>query len=105
MYQVLNASEIRKRASLEARNCSIIIDGKTTIQMVYETVKGAVNGVRWYFICPNTGKRCRQLSVINGCYIHMSGIKNYYRRIKPAWYKDTPLTKILVKKQKQIDAE
>ncbi len=32
-------------------------------------------GKVWYFLCPNTGKRCRKLYMINTYFLHRSAFK------------------------------
>lgn len=73
--------------------------------MVYNCIRGAASGIVWFFICPITKKRCRKLHYKEGFYVHWSAIKGYYRNNKPAWWSESPLNKILIKKQAAIDAE
>lgn len=35
-------------------------------------------GVVWYFICPNTGKRCRKLYLISGYFLHRRAFKGCF---------------------------
>jgi hypothetical protein len=109
MFKTITAAYVNKRVSLSipvyGRRCFIRIDDSPKIEMIPEQVTGALNGVRWYFKCPETGKRCRKLVWKDNSYVHMATIKNYYRKIKPEWYSEMPINKILVTKQKQIDAE
>ncbi len=52
-------------------------------------------GLRWYFICDRTGKRCTKLHLANGYFQHRSGIpgafyesqtrSGFYRRLDRFW--------------------
>lgn len=33
-------------------------------------------GLIWYFLCPQTNKRCRKLYSIGGCFLHREAFKN-----------------------------
>jgi hypothetical protein len=35
-------------------------------------------GIIWYFVCPNTGKRCRKLYLINGYFLHRKAFKDCF---------------------------
>ena len=107
MYQFIVASEIRRRFNIEPlpdKGCFVCIGEVQRIEMVYVCAKGAASGYVWFFICSMTGIRCRKLILVDGCYIHTSAMKNFYRETKPAWYSGTSLDKLLTKKQREVDA-
>jgi len=109
MYKTINATDIRRKAGLTiyplGKRCYININDSERLEMVYSYMKTKPGGVVWYFICPLTKKRCRKLYLVNGRYIHSSKIKRFYRIMKPMWFTERPINKILVLKQKQINAE
>ena len=37
-------------------------------------------GVVWYFVCPNTGKRCRKLHLIDTYFYHRSAYRGLYQK-------------------------
>jgi len=109
MFKTIIASEISRKASLvphpKGKRCWAYIDATSPVEMVYERFKGKPGGLRWFFICPVTRKRCCKLHLIGNTYQHCSVIKGYYRKMKPAWFSETPLYSILVRKQESIDAK
>lgn len=67
-------------------------------------------GLVWYFICPQTEKRCRKLVLWNGKFIHQSCIQNLYykqqtesntERASFKWIRKHRKYLELVKKQEQ----
>lgn len=109
MHKTLTISDVKRIVKLEVfpseEQCWILVNGANRIQMVYDQVKGPMSGVVWFFVCPLSGKRCRKLHLEGERYIHASAIRGYYRKNKPLWYSEKPINKILVKKQRMIDAE
>lgn len=67
-------------------------------------------GEVWYFICPQTEKKCRKLVLWNGKFIHQSNIQNLYykqqtesitERVSFKWIRKQRKYLELVKKQEQ----
>jgi hypothetical protein len=109
MFKSIASGHISRKAALtpnqEGKRCKVIIDHTSPIEMVFENFAGKPGGVRWYFICPVTAKRCRKLYLIGNTYQHRSAIKNFYRKNRPEWWSEKPINEILKLKQASIDAE
>lgn len=109
MHTIIKVSWIKRYVKLNPfptdECCYVVLNDTYRIKLVYENTKGATIGTVWYFVCPVTSKRCRKLHLVDGTYLHATAIKGYYRANKPMWYSEKPINKILVTKQKAIDAE
>ena len=78
-----NDLDILITCKMELRNERIILDyidfkGNTVKEMIYLTSTPANigNGLIWWFICPYTHTRCRNLIFINGYFMHRSNLVN-----------------------------
>lgn len=88
------------------------INGKAKEQYIDLSFEPSNLGVGevWYFICPQTEKRCRKLVLWNGKFIHQSCIQNLYykqqtesntERVSFKWIRKHRKYLELVKKQEQ----
>lgn len=109
MLKTIIASKISRTSSLavplNGKRCFVHINDSQRIEMVYRNLKGKAKGVIWFFICPQTGKRCLRLYLHKGLYVHRSQIKGFARLNKPSWHTGSQFNKLLILKQKEIEAE
>jgi hypothetical protein len=109
MYKMITVRDIKSKCNLKAppigKRCFVIVNDTTKIEMVCRKVKGCTGGLVWNFICPVTGKRCRQLCIIKNRVVHRTLIKGYYTSLLPAWHTGTPFDRILKVKEGQIKSE
>ncbi len=87
------------------KRCFLYINDTQRIEMKYRLLKGKAKGIVWYFICPVSGKPCLRLYLKNGLYVHRTEINNFARLNKPLWYSESKLNRVLVLKQRAIDAD